>query len=147
MVGISQFINSPDDTFIVVKQPDTTTRATSTHGAIQFLVEDLGSSESSSSSKSGGSRLSRTKSKLSHLFCGAFTSKSTFREEMEDRPVISSISCAKGLAPIDAPQNSVSESFSVFTSEASRDVEQLPYQHFLNCVDLICEIYFELYYF
>ncbi|KAL8555720.1 hypothetical protein ACS0TY_003510 [Phlomoides rotata] len=78
----------------------------------------LGSSESSSSRKSGGSRLSRTKSKLSHLFCGAFTSKSTFREEMEDRPVISSISCAKGLAPIDAPQNSVSESSSVFTSEA-----------------------------
>ncbi|KAI3449027.1 hypothetical protein Pfo_005692 [Paulownia fortunei] len=79
----------------------------------------LVSSESSSSRKlsgSGGSRLNLAKRKLSSLFCGVFTSKSTF--QLEDCPEKSSFSSTKNLAPVDASQNFTFESSSVFTSEA-----------------------------
>ncbi|XP_011093487.1 uncharacterized RING finger protein C4G3.12c-like [Sesamum indicum] len=83
----------------------------------------LGSSESSSSSSSsrklsgpGGSTLSRAKRKLSSLFCGVFSTKSTF-EKLEDYHEYSSISCAEDLAPVDSSQSSIVESSSVFTSE------------------------------
>ncbi|KAL0339140.1 UNVERIFIED_CONTAM: E3 ubiquitin-protein ligase [Sesamum angustifolium] len=82
----------------------------------------LGSSESSSSSSSrklsgpGGSTLSRAKRKLSSLFCGVFSTKSTF-QKLEDYHEYSSIRCVEDLAPVDSSQSSIVESSSVFTSE------------------------------
>ncbi|KAK6121594.1 hypothetical protein DH2020_044653 [Rehmannia glutinosa] len=79
----------------------------------------LVSSESPSPIKlsgSGGSILNRTKRKLSSLFCGVFTSKSTF-QKLEECPEKSSISCTEYLTPFDAPQNSTLEPSSVITSE------------------------------
>ncbi|PIN16112.1 hypothetical protein CDL12_11240 [Handroanthus impetiginosus] len=83
----------------------------------------LVSSEASSSSRkklsgSSGSKLSRTKHKLSSLFCGVFTSKSTF-QKLEVCPEGPSTSSTKNSAPIDGSQNSSIESSPVFTSEAS----------------------------
>ncbi|XP_057800246.1 uncharacterized protein LOC131015826 isoform X2 [Salvia miltiorrhiza] len=72
------------------------------------------------SSNSRDSRLRRTKRKLSHIFCGAFRSKSTL-PELGDGPEITSISYAESLAPVDA-QNSTLESSSVFKSEAGDTV-------------------------
>ncbi|KAK4416096.1 E3 ubiquitin-protein ligase [Sesamum alatum] len=80
----------------------------------------LGSSESSSSSRKlsgpGGSSLSRAKRKLSSLFCGVFSTKSTF-EKLDDYHEYSSIHCAEELAPVDSSESSIVESSSVFTSE------------------------------
>ncbi|XP_042046547.1 uncharacterized RING finger protein C4G3.12c-like isoform X3 [Salvia splendens] len=76
--------------------------------------------KSSNLSASGESRLRRTKRKLSDIFCGAFRSKSTL-QELGDGPIITSVSCAKSLAPVDA-QNSTLESSSVFMSEAGDTV-------------------------
>ncbi|XP_022897256.1 uncharacterized protein LOC111410894 isoform X1 [Olea europaea var. sylvestris] len=75
------------------------------------------SPSSRKSSGFGGSRLNRTKRRLSFLFCGA-ASNAGSNLELEDYSQESSASSTKTLAPIsDVSHNSIIESSSIFSSE------------------------------
>ncbi|XP_073122391.1 uncharacterized protein [Henckelia pumila] len=74
----------------------------------------VSSKSSSSPSGSSGSMINRTKRKISSLFCGSFTSKSTF--ELEDCPEKSFVTGTKKIAPVSSDfHNSMVESSSVLS--------------------------------
>ncbi|XP_051132380.1 uncharacterized protein LOC127252309 isoform X2 [Andrographis paniculata] len=113
------YINTPNDFLSSARFSvlDKSFGAPSRIGSLKLKRMGSSSSHVVSSEASSPRKSSRLRRKVSALFCGVFTPKSTFKLEdcAEEMPTIS---CRRDLSPFDSSLNSSLESPSVFSSEA-----------------------------